>query len=288
MSFFKSVLGSLHANKDVCDNSDRNLSGNTAKNNNLLDLASKVLKAPKGKTHIFATGQAGFIIKSAGGQLLAIDLYLSMGEKEFKGDNGFKRLLPVLLQPNALLFDVVICTHPHFDHFDTASVPIILKNKTTKLLCSTDCKKLIRKLRMGNKKEQIQYVMPGNRIVSGDFEISFVNCDHGTGAPDAVGVVVNVDGKTVYEAGDTCLRLDRIGEIPQPLDVLIAPINGAYGNMNETECALLAEALHPKVTVPCHYGMFASHHGDVGLFYEIMKKKRLPLLIMQQGEQFTL
>ena len=62
MSFFKSVLGSLHANKDVCDNSDRNLSGNTAKNNNLLDLASKVLKAPKGKTHIFATGQAGFII----------------------------------------------------------------------------------------------------------------------------------------------------------------------------------------------------------------------------------
>ena len=141
---------------------------------------------------------------------------------------------------------------------------------------------------MGRNKEQIQYIKPGDRIASGDFDIMFVNCDHGTGAPDAVGVVVKVDGKTIYEAGDTCLRLDRISEIPQPLDVLIAPVNGAYGNMNEAECAMLAEALQPKVTVPCHYGMFAFHHGDVGLFYEIMKEKRLPLLIMQQGEHFIL
>ena len=288
MKFLKSVLGILHKNKDAYDNGNSDSSGHTARTKSLPDLAAKVLKAPKGQTHLFSTGQAGFIIKSAGGQLLAIDLYLSMGEKQFKADNGFKRLLPVILQPDALHFDIVICTHPHFDHFDTGSVPVLLKNKTTKLLCSTGCKKLIRKLRMVRNKEQIQYVMPGNRIVSGDFEIWFVNCDHGTGAPDAVGVVVKVDGKRIYEAGDTCLRLDRISEIPQPLDVLIAPINGAYGNMNETECALLAEALHPKVTVPCHYGMFASHHGDVGLFYEIMKEKRLPLLIMQQGEQLIL
>ena len=288
MKFLKSVLGILRTNKDVYDNGNGDLSVNTAKRGNQQNLAEKILTAQNGKTYLFATGQAGFIIKSAGGQLLAIDLYLSEGEKQFKGDNGFKRLLPVILQPDALLFDVVICTHPHFDHFDTASVPVILKNKRTKLFCSADCEKLVRKLRMDRNKEQIQYIKPGDRVVSGDFDIMFVNCDHGAGAPDAVGVVVKVDGKTIYEAGDTCLRLDRTSEIPQPLDVLIAPVNGAYGNMNEAECAMLAEALQPKVTVPCHYGMFAFHHGDVGLFYEIMKEKRLPLLIMQQGEHFIL
>lgn len=288
MKILKSVMGILSSNKDVYDNRDLDLSGTGSRNKNLHGLAAKILTAQKGKTHLFAAGQAGFIIKSAGGQLLAIDLYLSEGEKQFKGDNGFKRLLPVILEPDALLFDVVICTHPHFDHFDTGSVPVMLKNQKTKLFCSADCEKLVRKLGMGRNKEQIQYVKPGNRIESGDFVITFVNCDHGTGAPDAVGVVVKVDGKTIYEAGDTCLRLDRISEIPQPLDVLIAPVNGAYGNMNEAECAMLAEALHPKVTIPCHYGMFASLHGDVGLFYEIMKEKRLPLLIMQLGEQFVL
>ena len=41
------------------------------------DFALKVLTAPAGKTYIFSLGQAGFIIKSKSGQLLAIDLYLS-------------------------------------------------------------------------------------------------------------------------------------------------------------------------------------------------------------------
>ena len=41
------------------------------------DFAIKVLTANLGKTYLFSTGQAGFIIKSKSGQLLGIDLYLS-------------------------------------------------------------------------------------------------------------------------------------------------------------------------------------------------------------------
>ena len=58
--------------------------------------------------------------------------------------------------------------------------------------------------------------------------------------------------------------------------------------MNEDECSQLAEALNPKITIPCHYGMFASHHGDVGKFYNIMMKKNLPMLLMKQGEELIL
>ena len=252
----------------------------------MLDFATKVLSAGCGKTHLFATGQAGYIIKSASGQLLAIDLYLSNCVERLEGHRGYKRLLPQILAPSDLHFDVVICTHPHLDHFDIDAVGDMVRDGT-KLFCSVDCEKLVKELYLDYYGENVTYVKPADSFDAGDFHLDFVNCDHGTGAPDAVGVVVTVDGKRIYEAGDTCLRLDRTGEIPQPLDVLIAPINGAYGNLNEADCAALSEALKPAVTVPCHYGMFASHHGDVGKFYEIMTEKQLPFLLMRQGEQYT-
>lgn len=254
----------------------------------MIDFASKVMSAQTGRTHLFSTGQAGYIVKSAGGQLLAIDLYLSECVERIEQSAGFKRLLPQILSPFDLAFDVVICTHPHMDHFDVDAVPGLLGNGKTRLFASTGCEKLVRQLGLEYYQSNIRYVKPGDSAEVGDFRLRFVNCDHGSDAPDAFGVVVTVDGKTIYEAGDTCLRLDRIAEIPQPLDVLIAPVNGAFGNLNETECAVLAEALQSGMTIPCHYGMFASHHGDVGRFYETMTEKGLPFLLMRQGEQFTL
>lgn len=249
------------------------------------DFATKVLTATG--TAIFSVGQAGFIIKSKSGQLIAIDLYLSNCVERIEGHKGYKRLLPQILNATELSFDAVICTHPHLDHFDMDAVPEMM-SRGAKLYCSVGCEKLVKQLQMEYYEEQITYVKPGDKSILGDFEIAFVNCDHGAGAPDAVGVVLKVDGKTIYEAGDTCLRLDRMSEIPQPLDVMIAPINGAYGNLNEEECVTLAEKLNPSVTIPCHYGMFASHHGDVGKFYELMIEKQLPFLLMQQGEKYTL
>lgn len=254
------------------------------------DLATKILTAKLGQTHLFSVGQAGYIIKSSSGHLLAIDLYLSECVERIEGNTGFKRLLPKVLDPIELNFDCVICTHPHLDHFDIDSVPEILGNGKTKLFCSVDCEKLVKQLQLEYHYPQITYVKPGDHCDTGDFCIDFVNCDHGAGAPDAVGVVVTVDGKRIYEAGDTCLRLDRIDEIKSlgNLDILIAPINGAYGNLDEEECSRLAENLRPSLTIPCHYGMFASHHGDVGKFYDIMTEKNLPFLLMQQGEEYTL
>ena len=102
---------------------------------------------------------------------------------------------------------------------------------------------------------------------------------------------ITVDHKKIYEAGDTCLRLDRVEAYKKkgPFDVLIAPINGAYGNMNEQECARLSNALNPKITIPCHYGMFASHGGDPGKFYQIMTEQypEQKFLLMAQGERYA-
>ena len=75
-----------------------------------------------------------------------------------------------------------------------------------------------------------------------------------------------------------------------PIDVLIAPIKGAYGNLNEMECAELSDTLQANLTIPSHYGMFASHGGNPGLFYQIMKDNypQRSFLLMAMGEKLTL
>lgn len=251
----------------------------------MLDFATRV-KTAQGPC-LFSVGQAGFILKSRNGQLLAIDLYLSNCVERVEGHKGFKRLLPQILEPSDLSFDYILCSHPHLDHFDIDSVPEMM-SKGSRLFCSLDCEKLVHQLQMEYYEERITYVKPGDRFEAGDFTISFVNCDHGSGAPDAVGVIVGVDGKTIYEVGDSCLRLDWVPEIPKPLDILISPINGMYGNMNGEDTSKLAEALQPAFTIPCHYGMFASHGGDLRQFYDDMTERQLPMVIMQQGEEFRL
>ena len=90
------------------------------------DLAIRILSAQPGRTHLFSVGQAGFVLKSSSGQTLAWDLYLSECGERLEGNVGFKRLLPKLLLPEEISFDLVLASHFHFDHFDRDSMPALL------------------------------------------------------------------------------------------------------------------------------------------------------------------
>ena len=247
-----------------------------------------VLSSEKGVVYLFSLGQAGFIVKSKAGQLLGIDLYLSDCVERVEGHAGFKRLLPRILDPHELVFDAVVATHSHRDHLDIDAMPDIMSNGYTRLYAALDCIRDVEQLHIA--KDKCSFVKPGDRFHCGDFVLDFVNCDHGKGTPEAVGLIVTVDEKRVFFAGDTCLRLDRIEEYRQkgPLDILIAPINGAYGNLNEKECTQLADSLRPKLTIPCHYGMFASHGGNPGVFRDLMIEKNLGYFLMTMGEKIAL
>lgn len=256
----------------------------------MLDFAKTIREAEKGKVHLFAVGQAGFIIKSPSGKLLGIDLYLSDYSQRDEGHIGFKRMLPKILSPQELVFDYLIATHEHSDHYDYDSMKELMDNGHTELFASIECEILSESLQIDGSRSH--YVKPGDWFERGDMKIVFVNCDHGMGAPDAVGVIVEVDGCRVLEVGDTCLRLDRKDEYLSqgPIDILIAPINGAYGNLNEEDCAKLSLTLNPTITIPCHYGMFASHFGQPGKFMEYMKRMcpQNDYLILTQGESLEL
>lgn len=233
----------------------------------------RILSASLGKTWLFWMGQAGFIIKSSEGKLLGIDLYLSECVEPVEGHVGYHRLMPQIVDPAELNLDVVIATHFHRDHFDIDAMPQLMANGKTQLFCAYDCQDDVD--RLGIDKDRTTFVRPGEGYEVEGFKLNFIDSDHGKGAPEEVGIVVVVDGKRIYETGDTSLHLDWADTISAfgPLDVMIAPINGAYGNLNEQENVDLTAALKPKLTVPCHFGMFASHGGHPGLWKELLEQQ---------------
>jgi L-ascorbate 6-phosphate lactonase len=251
------------------------------------ELSIQIADAPLGKTHLIFLGQAGFVLKSKSGKLIAIDLYLSDCVARY---DGFKRLMPFILRPDEIVFDYIITTHAHYDHFDPDSIPTLIADEKTKLFASAGCEKEVE--RLGISSSNISYVKVGDCIDLGDIKIEFVFCDHGDSAPDAFGVVIEIDGKLAYIAGDTCLRPDKVDEIKCGLDfdIMIAPTNGTFGNMNEAESAELCRGIKPKLMIPCHFGCFAEQWGNPLKFIEVMEAE-LPdqkYNLMRIGEQIEI
>ena len=103
----------------------------------MMNFATKILTSPiaGGSVGVFALGQAGFVIKTDEGKLIALDPYLSnCCERYF----GFKRLMPYVLDPLDIEFDLLIASHAHYDHFDPDSVPALMGNKKTHFIGALD------------------------------------------------------------------------------------------------------------------------------------------------------
>lgn len=239
-----------------------------------------------GKPTVTFFGQAGFYFVLKNGVSVAVDLYLSdCCDRYF----GFKRLLPYLVSPSDLHPDWLIATHAHYDHFDPDSVPILMADGRTRLLCAKDVRQETERLNLDASR--ITFLSAGDRWEGPGFSLRAMPCDHGPDTPDAIGILLSFDGKKVYLAGDTCFRPDIFSD-PElsGADLAILPINGAYGNLNETEAADAAAILKPKRTVPCHFWNFAQHGGSPALFCEAMRNRNadLPVLLMRPGETVPL
>ena len=254
---------------------------------NMENFALKVMGASvkEGEVGVFFLGQAGFVLKTCSGELIAIDPYLSdCCERYF----GFKRLMPHILGADEIIFDYLVASHAHFDHFDPDSVPVLLGNGKTKFVGAKDTRAECERLGI---KDNLTFVAVGDKVELGAVTLTAVRCDHGKDTPDAIGLLFEAAGKKIYMMGDTAYRPEWLeDEKIKGVDLLILPINGAFGNLNSTEAARVVKALSPKLAVPCHYWNFAEHFGSPYEFMTEMKNNcpEIPYLLMRQGEMITL
>lgn len=246
------------------------------------------VKNSNNSTKLFNLGQAGFLLKNRQNKTLGIDLYLSDCVESVEGHDGYHRLLPKIVNPEELHLDIIIATHFHRDHFDIDAIPSLMSNSNAHLYCAHDCMDDVNRLAID--KSRVVFVKPGENYEDAGYSLHFINSDHGEGAPMEVGVIITTDGKNILNVGDTCLHTDWKDEYQKEgnIDILIAPINGAYGNLNEMECAELARTLDAALTIPSHFGMFASHGGNAGVFIEQMRKQNSKYKLLTMGEGFEL
>ena len=251
------------------------------------DFAQKVatLVVPEGEVGVFFLGQAGFIFKTSNNKLIAVDPYLSnCCERYF----GFKRLMPYILDAQELVFDHIIASHAHYDHFDPDSIPTLLSNGHTEFIGAMDTKSECERLGLLKK---VTYLACEEVLERDGFKVTGMPCDHGELAPDALGLLFEMAGKKIYLMGDTAYRPELLKNPSlQNVDLLILPINGAFGNLNEEEAAKVIKELSPKLSVPCHYWNFAQHGGNPGVFIQKMQEiaPSNSYNLMRQGEALIL
>jgi L-ascorbate 6-phosphate lactonase len=252
-----------------------------------LAMQIKDLRVESGSLAIFWLAQAGFVYKTPDGTVIYIDAYLSDCVHRILSQEayGFKRIMPAPLAPDEVEADLVVCTHAHPDHFDFDAIPVLAGNSHIHFVTAPDCRVELEKL--GVPADRYTIIHEAETLAFGDVSLTGVFADHGDLAPEALGVIVQCGEIKVWQVGDTAYRPDRWQDVfAAGIDVIIPPINGAYGNLDGVEAARLAHDARARVAIPCHFWMFAEHGGSPAQFLDACKElaPEVRPQLMSQGE----
>ena len=240
-----------------------------------------------GELAVFYLAQAGFYFKTAAGKTVCLDPYLGdCCERLF----SFKRMVPAPMAATELRTDFLAATHSHTDHLDPDLLELVKQAPGTLFVGSPDCRPVYQQAGIGDGRFTI--LAAGESKVIGEVGFRAVYADHGELAPDAVGLLITLDGITVYATGDTAYCPERIiGSLGKvAVDIMIAPINSAYGNLGHENAVRLAARVQPRVLIGSHFGMFIEHGGDPGAFLAYAKQtlpQTVSPVVMAPGERMT-
>jgi L-ascorbate metabolism protein UlaG (beta-lactamase superfamily) len=114
------------------------------------------------------------------------------------------------------------------------------------------------------------------------------SAETGTSIGTPAGLVINIGGKTVYHAGDTCLFGDMklIAERTPP-EVLCVPIGGHY-TMGIDDAAYACGLIGAETVLPMHYGTFPAIDADPQAFKsEVERTTSSKVVVLEPGGTHT-
>jgi L-ascorbate metabolism protein UlaG (beta-lactamase superfamily) len=176
--------------------------------------------------------------------------------------------------------DVVVVTHYHSDHLGDA---FAICKKTAATLVSIH-EVAVEAEAEGIKTEGMNI---GGTVEAKGVTVHMVTALHSAEKGDPSGVVIELDGKTLYHAGDTGLTYDMklIAEFFKP-DLSFIPIGDRY-TMGVPSAVRAVEFTQTKKVIPIHYGTFPIIESNPEDFKQRVGDMA-EVIILKPGESYTL
>ncbi|HIH42512.1 TPA: MBL fold metallo-hydrolase [Candidatus Woesearchaeota archaeon] len=143
--------------------------------------------------------------------------------------------------------DLILVSHPHFDHFSPEDIHKILKPETVIVSVKEVADKFPKNSRV---------LMSGNKLTVFGIEIEAIPAYNPAKQfhprqNNWNGYIFCANNLLIYHAGDTDATPEMLAL--KNIDVALLPIGGTY-TMSAEEAANAANTFKPKLALPMHYG----------------------------------
>lgn len=153
--------------------------------------------------------------------------------------------------------DIILITHPHYDHCSIADINKIAKDGTI-IICPVECQSAITKL---NQKINMQVVQVGDEINALGIKVKAFPAynkekQFHPKTEGWLGYLISINGVVIYHAGDT----DFIPEMEKLTGfakkdvkfIALLPVDSKFA-MNPEEATNAAKIIRPFVAIPMHF-----------------------------------
>jgi L-ascorbate 6-phosphate lactonase len=232
-------------------------------------------------------GQAGFRFE-AGGLRILVDPFFS--------DHEDRTYPPLPVDEFGAAIDWLLVTHEHLDHLDPQSLrAVAARSERLRIVVPAPLEHMARD---ACADAEVLAVARGDRLeLPGAGAVTVVPAVHAVHPRDGyaddprfVGYVLELEGVTVYHAGDT-LAADSLFEALAPLlvDVALLPVNGRTffreqadlaGNLDGRDAVALATRIGARVLVPIHWDLFAGNTEWPGRVVDEAVQAEAPLHVL--------
>jgi len=183
--------------------------------------------------------------------------------------------------------DFIVLTHAHGDHVGDAFK--IAERTGATFICVNELANYC--IEKGFKAHNMHI---GGAFTFPFGKLKFTIAHHGSMTPDGTyggepaGVILTIDGKSVYHTGDTGVFYDMklIGEMT-PIDYMLLPIGDNF-TMGITDAVKAVELANPTTAIPMHYNTFPVITADPQAFKSQVEAVGKKAVVMEFGEEISL